>query len=181
MRERSRSPHWLYARLFRSARAVSSSALGRSVCSMVRTTNLWRTDGTVAGTFLVKDIRPIAGIAMVSCVANVGGTGFFWGDDSKPTTLCGVPTVPPGNADRASLLLGEYYSFAERPVAAGSTAFMSLANRLRRGVYGRATVASPAPSRSTTNRPRNTPDPRYLSPPRRGRSEHVLLLRSRQL
>src|SRR5262245_17964283 len=44
-------------------------------------TELWRTDGTVMGTVLVKDIRPGAGSSIPRGLISVNGTLFFWADE----------------------------------------------------------------------------------------------------
>src|SRR5262245_59081700 len=42
---------------------------------------LWRSDGTEAGTTFVKDIRPGRGGSSPRELTNVNGTLFFWADD----------------------------------------------------------------------------------------------------
>jgi ELWxxDGT repeat protein len=42
---------------------------------------LWKSDGTDAGTIMVKDIRPGIGSANISQLANINGTLFFRADD----------------------------------------------------------------------------------------------------
>jgi len=42
---------------------------------------LWRSDGTVAGTYVVKDIYPGPGSSNPDCLANVNGTLYFAADD----------------------------------------------------------------------------------------------------
>jgi ELWxxDGT repeat protein len=42
---------------------------------------LWKSDGTEAGTVLVKDINPAPGTAFAGGLTNVGGTLFFGADD----------------------------------------------------------------------------------------------------
>jgi ELWxxDGT repeat protein len=49
-------------------------------------TELWRSDGTVAGTFLVRDIRPGSASSNPNNLLNVGGTLFFSADDGTSGT-----------------------------------------------------------------------------------------------
>ena len=67
-------------------------------------TELWKSDGTAAGTTLVKDIYP--GIAWdvttatqassyPSNLTNVNGTLFFTADDGSTDRSCGRATAPP--------------------------------------------------------------------------------------
>ena len=38
---------------------------------------LWKSDGTAAGTIMVKDINPFSGCSYPQSLANVNGTVFF--------------------------------------------------------------------------------------------------------
>ncbi|MEM9660404.1 MAG: ELWxxDGT repeat protein, partial [Planctomycetota bacterium] len=44
---------------------------------------LWKTDGSIAGTQLVSDIRPGAGSSFPTALVNVDGTLFFGADDGE--------------------------------------------------------------------------------------------------
>jgi ELWxxDGT repeat protein len=50
-------------------------------CNPTRGCELWRSDGTAAGTRLVKDINPGAGSSKPFHLASVGGTLYFGADD----------------------------------------------------------------------------------------------------
>ena len=67
----------------------------------VHGTELWKSDGTEAGTVLVKDINPGVtsyGYAFGSNpfrLTAVGGTLFFRANDGEHGTSCGRATAPP--------------------------------------------------------------------------------------
>ena len=44
---------------------------------------LWRSDGTAAGTYLVRDIRPGAWDSSIKGMVSLGGQVFFWANDGK--------------------------------------------------------------------------------------------------
>ena len=55
---------------------------------------LWKSDGTAAGTVMVKDINPGAGSSSVGQMVNVGGTLFFAATDGTTAMSSGSPTAP---------------------------------------------------------------------------------------
>ena len=56
---------------------------------------LWKSDGTAAGTVLVKDINPGTASSIPSFLTNVNGTLFFTANDGAPATSCGRATARP--------------------------------------------------------------------------------------
>ena len=56
---------------------------------------LWRSDGTAAGTALVKDIHPGPSSSYPRDLTNVDGTLFFSADDGASGGSCGRATAPP--------------------------------------------------------------------------------------
>ena len=56
---------------------------------------LWESNGTAAGTFLVKDINPGAGGSNPTDLTNVNGTLFFQANDGTHGMSCGRATAPP--------------------------------------------------------------------------------------
>jgi ELWxxDGT repeat protein len=63
--------------------AASGSALYFQACDMKHGCELWRSDGTAAGTRLVRDIRPGAGSSTPIELTDVGGTLYFVADDGR--------------------------------------------------------------------------------------------------
>ena len=55
---------------------------------------LWKSDGTAAGTVLVKDINPAAARLLSRHLTAMGGTLFFTADDGVHGTSCGRATAP---------------------------------------------------------------------------------------
>ena len=56
---------------------------------------LWKSDGTAAGTVLVKDINPGSASSDPSYLTNVNGTLFFTADDGTGVRSSGRATAPP--------------------------------------------------------------------------------------
>ena len=56
---------------------------------------LWRSNGTAAGTVLVKDINPGSNGSYPTCLTNVNGTLFFQANDAVHGSDCGRATARP--------------------------------------------------------------------------------------
>ncbi len=86
---------------------------------------LWRSDGTDAGTVLVQDINPGALGSELAELVNVNGELFFWANDGTNGKSCGDPTKfqPTSYAIFGPALLDPPHPiiFAKRPCPSSET------------------------------------------------------------
>ena len=104
---------------------------------------LWKTDGTEAGTVLVKDIRPGTASAGGHWLTNVGGTLFFIADDgSRPELWTSDGT------DVGTVLVKDIAGNAPPGCStnAGGTLFFVANDGSTAASCGRPTEPTPAPS-----------------------------------
>ena len=130
---------------------------------------LWKTDGTDAGTKLVKDINQSQGLfndSNPSHLTNVAGTLFFAADDGiHGQELWSSDGTAPGTQLVRDLNPGEESSFPQYLANVGGTLFLQAATPLE------------APS---CGRPSRDPSPGPSSAPRLWRSRRWPFWRSRQ-
>ena len=115
---------------------------------------LWKSDGTAAGTVMVKDIYPgSGGVVSRSLLTNVSGTLFFTANDGTTALSCGSRTArPPAPCwSRTSSPAAESYPGYLTNV--GGTLFFAPTTAPTAMSCGSATARPPAPSWSRTSTP----------------------------
>lgn len=110
------------------ARIGNTVVFGANDASTAANTELWKTDGTSAGTLSVREIAP--GIGNGGFVGNrviaVGNTAYFSGDDGKGVELWKTD----GTADGTSMVIDLAPSSGVGAAGSGATALAALGNNL---------------------------------------------------